>query len=293
MKRKIFALALTAAATAMVTYSASRYVFERPVFGENVVVNTLRSNVLGEDREVLVHLPESYSREAGQRFPVLYVLDGSSQDIHTAQSAALMARIGVMPEILVVGIPNVSGKGRQRDYTPPGMRQDIDKVDGPEGKADQFIAFLKAELIPRIERDYRTNGKRMLAGNSRGALLVVYSLIAEPALFDARFAHSPALWRDDDAIVERLERFLASSPDLHGFLYLSLGDEENEEMTKSFKRAAASLEAQAPPSLKWRADLTRGANHGNNAHLATPVGFHAFFADGGLYDSHARPAASK
>ena len=293
MKRMILALALTVTLTAMVTYSVSRYIFERPLLGKNVVVNTLRSNVLGEDREFLVHLPESYSREAGQRYPVLYVLDGSSQDIHTAESAALMARIGVMPEILVVGIPNVSGKGRQRDYTPPGMRQDIDEDDGPEGKGDQFLAFLKAELIPRIERDYRTNGKRMLAGNSRGALLVVYSLIADPALFDARFAHSPALWRDDDAIVARLERLLASSPDLHGFLYLSLGSEENEKMTKSFQRAVASLDAHAPPSLKWRAELTRGANHGNNAYLATPLGFHALFAGGELSRFQVKPAASK
>lgn len=293
MKRIYFILILTVAVTAVVTYSASRYVFERPVFGDDVVVNTLSSNVLGEDREFLVHMPDSYSREAGHRYPVLYVLDGSSQDVHTAESAALMARIGVMPEILVVGIPNVSGEGRQRDYTPPGMRQDIDEIDSPEGEADQFLTFLKTELIPRVERDYRTDGKRMLVGNSRGALFVVYSLIAEPSLFDARFAHSPALWRDDDAIVERLERFLASSPNLRGFLYLSLGDAENEKMTKAFKRAAATLEAKAPPSLRWRADLSRGGTHGDNASLSTPVGLHDYFADRGPYGLSGKPEASK
>jgi predicted alpha/beta superfamily hydrolase len=183
-----------------------------------------------------------------------------------------------MPEVLVVGIPNVSGEGRQRDYTPPGMRQDIDEAKSPEGKADRFLAFLKSELIPHVESAYRAAGPRMLAGNSRGGLFVVYSLIADPTLFAARFAHSPALWRDDDALVLQLENFLASKPDLNGFLYLSLGGEENEKMTAAFKRTVAVLEAHAPPSLKWKADFTPGANHGNNAELATPLGFRFFFA---------------
>jgi predicted alpha/beta superfamily hydrolase len=291
MKKWIAALVLAAAVSAFVTFAVNDYRSHRPVFGENVEVKTLHSNALNEKREFLVHLPESYAREPNRRFPVIYVLDGSSEDIHTAASAALMARIGIMPELLVVGIPNVGAEGRQRDYTPPGMRQDIDKSDSPEGKADRFLAFLKTELIPHIESIYRTSEPRMLAGNSRGGLLAVYSLIAEPSLFAARFAHSPALWRDDDALVLRLEKFLSSSPKLEGFLYLSLGGEENEKMTKAFKRAVSALEAHAPPSLKWKADFTPGANHGNNAQLATPVGLRHFFADGSPSALGGSPAA--
>jgi predicted alpha/beta superfamily hydrolase len=280
VKKWIFALILTAAVSAFATFVVNDYLSHRPVFGKNVEVKKIHSNVLKDDREFLVHLPESYSREPNRRYPVIYVLDGSSEDIHTAASAALMARIGVMPEVLVVGIPNVSGEGRQRDYTPPGMRQDIDEAKSPEGKADRFLAFLKTELIPEIEKNYRTAGLRMLAGNSRGGLFVVYSLIADPTLFAARFAHSPALWRDEDALVLRLEKFLAAQPDLNGFLYLSLGGEENEKMTAAFKRTVSALEAHAPPSLKWKADFTPGANHGTNAEFATPLGFRFFFAEG-------------
>ena len=67
-----------------------------------------------------------------------------------------------------------------------------------------------------MEREYRVSRPRLLAGNSRGGLFVVYSLLAEPSLFDARFALSPALFRDGDAIVTRLDRFLGSSPSLAG-----------------------------------------------------------------------------
>jgi len=271
MKKWIFALVLTAAVSSFATFAVNDYLSHRPDFGKNVEVKTLHSDSLGENREFLVHLPESYLREPNRRYPVIYVLDGSSEDLHTAASAALMARIGVMPELIVVGIPNVSGEGRQRDYTPPGMRQDIDKLDSRDGKADRFLAFLKTELIPHVESAYRAGGPRMLAGNSRGGLFFVYLLIADPTLFAARFAHSPALWREDDALVVQLEKFLSSKPDLNGFLYLSLGGEENEKMTKAFKRALAVLEAQAPPTFKWQGGGNPGGNHRTHPEVAHPV----------------------
>ena len=281
MRKAVLAVACSVVVTAAVTYAFSRYLFERAELAENVVAGSLHSAVLGEERAFLVHLPESWERGSARRYPVLYVLDGSSQDLHTAASAALMARIGVMPEVLVVGVPNVSGEGRQRDYTPPGMRQDVDEPDSPEGRGDRFLEFLETELMPRVERDFPAGGPRLLGGHSRGALLVVYSLIAAPSLFDARFAHSPALWRDDGAIIAQMDSFLTSSPSAAGSLYLSLGDRENEKMTRAFERLVALLQAKAPPSLRWRADLTRGANHGSNAQRATPVGLMFHFSGGG------------
>jgi predicted alpha/beta superfamily hydrolase len=200
---------------------------------------------------------------------VVYVLDGTSQSTHTAASVDLMARIGAMPPAIVVGIPG--GETRNRDYTPPGMRQDTDAADGPQGEADRFLAFLQGELIPQVEREFRTTSRRVLAGNSRGGLFVVHALTARPGLFDAYVANSPALWRDDSAMVDRLERFLRDNRDLESMLFLSLGGDENPKMTAAFRRVVALLEREAPSSLRWRAVTTHGADHGDNARKATPV----------------------
>ena len=278
MKKWGLAIVSTTLLTAVVTHLATRLALAPPASADGAEERALHSTVLQEERQFRVHLPASYGRDPGRRYPVIYVLDGSSQDVHTAASAALLARIGAIPEAIVVGIPNVGGDGRQRDYTPPGMRQDGDAAAGPFGRGDRFLAFLRDELIPRVERDYRTARPRMLAGNSRGALFVVYSLLAEPSLFDARFGHSPALWRDDGVMVSRLATFLASSPAPDGFLFLSLGDGENAKMTAAFERAVATLQRGAPRALRWRAEVTRGADHGTNAPLATPVGLYAMFA---------------
>jgi len=259
------------------TILVNDYLQEEPKFAEGVTVSKMFSKILDEEREVIVHLPEGYNRNPEQRYPVIYVLDGSSQDIHTAHSAALMARIGVMPEVIVVGLPNTSGANRERDYTPPFMRIDIEKADSPFGGGDTFLAFLKNEAIPQIEKTYRTEPYRMLAGHSRGGLFVAYSLLADSNLFHARFAHSPALWRDDALMVSKLAEFLASAPNLHTFFYMSMGDKENDKMMAAYKNCIASFKTHSPEGLHWHADVTVGADHYSNPELATPVGFRKLF----------------
>ncbi len=257
-----------------------RDALDEPANGESVQRITMTSTVLDEEREYTVHLPESYSTAGMSRYPVLYVLDGQSQAGHTAESAALMARIGAIPEVIVVGVSSMDGEIRNRDYTPPDMRLDTDRAGGPTGAGDRFLRFLQEELIPSVERDYRTMRPRMLTGWSRGGLFVTYSLLAAPELFDARFAHSPALWRENDLIVTQLESFLASAGLSDGFLFLSLGEKENEKMKAAFVHATAMFEGRAPQALRWRSALTRNGVHETNARLATPVGLCEFFARG-------------
>jgi hypothetical protein len=277
MKKLIAAIGGTVLVTAAVTAVGAAWYFGQDVPEEGAVVTTLPSSVLGEDRQVIVHPPESYQREPSRRYPVIYVLDGSSQDGHTAKTAALLARIGVMPELIVVGLPNVSGMGRQRDYTPPFMRQDIDEAGSGMGQGDRFLQFIKAEVIPEIEGRYRTTGARMLAGHSRGALLVTYSLMHEPDLFQARFAHSPALWREDAVMVTKLREHLAAHP-VPGAFYMSMGGAEAEHMVAAFDRLRDVLAERAPASLRWRADRIPGADHQKNGEWATPVGLKWFYA---------------
>ncbi|MDF3126509.1 alpha/beta hydrolase-fold protein [Rheinheimera sp. 1928-s] len=272
MKKMTFVvLLLTVALTAVITWFASLYMFERPVFDESVEQKAISSQLLGEERKYLIHLPKSYERAPNRHYPVIYVLDGSSQDIHTAASAALMARIGVIPEVIVVGIPNIDGKGRQRDYTPPMMLQDIDDKDSPTGRADKFLAFMNQELIPEIDKSYRTTSSRALAGNSRGGLFVIYAFTAEPTLFETYYAHSPAMWRDNEEMVKQLDHFLKANPSVKSTLFLSLGSEENDKMKGAFQSTITTLQNHAPVTLRWRSQFTIGARHGNNAELATPI----------------------
>src|SRR3990167_1128783 len=108
-------------------------------------------------------------------------------------------------------------------------------------------------------------------GNSRGGLFAVYALTADSKLFTAFHAHSPALWRDDGAMLETLESFLRANPALESNLFMSLGARENPKMTKAFNGAVAILKLNEPQALQWRAVLTEGATHDDNAERSTPL----------------------
>jgi predicted alpha/beta superfamily hydrolase len=243
---------------------------------DGATLSRIHSTILNDEREYVVYLPESYDPVGTQTYPVLYVLDGQSQSAPAAETAAMLSRISVIPPLIVVGIP-ADGTTRNQDYTPPGMRLDVDDPASPHGSGDRFLEFLGQELIATIEKEYRTARPRMLAGWSRSGLFVLYSQIANPELFDARFAQSPALWRDDNAILARFREALATKPAPPGFLFLSLGDKENEKMTASFQQAVELLQNQAPAALRWQAYRSRGGVHETNPLLSLPVGLFALF----------------
>lgn len=238
------------------------------------------SSILREERAYVVSLPASYDRDTAARYPVLYLLDAASQVGHTASSAALLARLGIIPELIVVGVSSVNGETRNRDFTPPDMRVDEDGTNSRLGQADRFLASLQSELLPRIEATYRTARPRMLAGWSRGALFVVYAELQAPPLFDAGFAHSPALWREGDRIVDQVDRALGADSVVRAeFLYLSLGEDENAKMKASFLHLQRVLKRHEGAGLRWESETTRGGTHETNPVLSTPVGLCVFLGE--------------
>ncbi|WP_320004001.1 alpha/beta hydrolase [Shiella aurantiaca] len=194
-----------------------------------------------------------------------------------AQKNNILAAAGCAPETIIVGLPNVSGKGRQRDYTPPFMRMDIDEADSPMGEGDTFLTFMEKELFPMMEKNYATSGIRTLAGNSRGGLLVLYSLLYKPHLFQGRLAFSPALWRDEHAICKQAAQLLpAAKGEESSFLFMSLGDEENTKMKAGFIDMMKVLERNASTHLVWQAEFTPKANHQSNADLSAAKAIRAW-----------------
>lgn len=206
------------------------------------------------------------------------VLDGPPLDGHTAEAAAALARDGAAPGLIVVGIPNMRRGGRARDFLPPTLS--FRRRDGTPftGGADRFLAFLRDELLPTIDRDYRT-AERLLVGHSLGAIFVCYSLSAAPDLFAARFAHSPAIWRDEDEVVGSVDRWLAASRKARGFFYASTGSDEGQGMQSGYFKLRDVLAARADAAgLRWQADVTPGAVHETNVRLASPTALRAYFS---------------
>lgn len=152
---------------------------------DSVVQLTYQSRILGQERELIIHLPSGY--DPTKRYPVMYVLDGSSQDQPLADKFDSLFRQGLVPQTIVVGIPNMSGSNRTLQLVPPFMLTDQANPGSPKGTADRFLEFMETELVPFIASHFGASDTRLFAGNSRGGLLVMYSLIQKPDLFAGRF----------------------------------------------------------------------------------------------------------
>ncbi|MCI0690698.1 hypothetical protein L0337_01680 [candidate division KSB1 bacterium] len=268
--KKILTLAAIMLLTSAISIALFDYFTGEPYYPESVIQTKIHSNILGEEREVIIHLPRNH--DSTKKYPVMYVLDGSSEDGHVANKFDILSTAGYAPQAIVVGIPNMSGENRQRDMTPPYMRMDIDKKDSPLGGADKFLSFMESELFAFVENNYPASPVRLFYGNSRGGLLVMYSLLHKPDLFQARFCFSPAFWRDDNMIVSKASDFLSARDTLHTFLYMSMGEKEVDKMKNGFDSMTRVFKEKAPIGLVWYSEYTANADHQDNAQISAAIG---------------------
>jgi predicted alpha/beta superfamily hydrolase len=151
------------------------------------------SRVLHETRTIDVALPASYATAAGRRYPVLVVLDGESLFPVAAALTRFYAAVGQLPEMIVIGIPNTD---RTRDLSPPpvaGFRPPPE-LGETFGGAERFLGFLSDELLPYLDRTYRTVPMRTLVGHSIGGTFALFALARRPEVFTGYLVMEPAAW---------------------------------------------------------------------------------------------------
>lgn len=213
----------------------------------------IQSTLLNEDREYQVYLPDSYNWAIDRRYPVLYVLDGKTHFVHTAGSAGFLAAHGEIPEMIVVAVASTV---RVRDFT---------QTDWPTawvggGGADNFKRFLSNELIPEIDRSYRTDGFRILSGHSAGGQFALYCLTSEPSLFKAYFALSPSLDWDDNLPQRSLEKSFESTRSLPAFLYVARSDDSGRPLA-DYDKLVETLKTKSPQGFRWHSQAFPDETH--------------------------------
>lgn len=218
--------------------------------GERV---TLASKVLGEERTLLVSVPEGYGRST-RRYPVLYLTDAETQFLHTSATAAFLARNGFMPDVIVVGVVNTD---RVRDLSPSR-----DPQFPTSGGADRFLDFLEKELVPFVEAGYRTAPFRIFAGHSAGGNFAFHAMRVRPELFQAVVAVSPWLVWDKRKELALLAPFLAGDGVKTRALFFTSGD-EGREMKEVLEAVTSALKTSAAKGLRWGSASFPAENHGS------------------------------
>lgn len=206
----------------------------------------IESKALHETQTYRVLLPKSYNQKPLQSYPLLIVLDGSRYGDMVASNARFLADEATqIPEHVIVA---VDSHNRLRDFTPT----DTDNWVG-DGGAKFFLAFMRDELIPRLQKDYRLNGHRILWGHSAAGLFAMYTLYAAPDLFEARLVNDGSLDWDNKLPEKEVRAYLTKNNVPPQYLYMNSSYLRSTDNPKDnwFQAFADMLKASAPKQLRW------------------------------------------
>jgi enterochelin esterase-like enzyme len=159
------------------------------------------SQILRNERDLIVYLPPGYEDQPDRRFPVLYLNDGQNLfDPSTSfvpgmywrvgETADHMITQGLVEPLIIVGIYN-SGKHRIREYTPSRAP----KLGG--GSASRYAKFLVQEVKSFVDHEYRTLSDFAhtgLGGSSLGGLVSLYVGLKFSGVYGKVAALSPSVW---------------------------------------------------------------------------------------------------
>ncbi len=222
-------------------------------------VQTIKSSILGEERELLIRTPAKMQHP----IPLIIVFDGEGLFEPVASAQRFMTTYSQMPqmsEAIIVGIVNTD---RNRDMPRP---QDYGKRTGEEN----FGRFIKDELMPWVSKNFKFNGHVITVGHSQGAYFVSYLLARYPEIFSWPIAIDAPMNVDVCSI--------------------ALKDQIGKNMkTRKYKVRYASLEATYGWESEWKKYFSdqdearqikiEGETHESVAFKAAYDGLHFLFSD--------------
>ncbi|MCF8368875.1 MAG: hypothetical protein K9G76_07510 [Bacteroidales bacterium] len=241
----------------------------RITIGERV---SFTSEILQEDRSILVYLPQSYGF-TDQSYPVLYLLDGDYHFHHASGIVQYLSALGLIPEIIVIGVVNVN---RTRDFSPT-------QVSGlaETGGAPKFLKFMEKELIPFVDRNYRTLPYKILVGHSFGGTFATYSLLTSPDLFNAYISISPFIMYDDNDMVKKAKKMLKSKYNNLKY-YMTVGNEPT--YFDALEEFSNTIQEKSPKGFEFNYEVYKNDNHGSVPHMSIYNGLGYIFSDWKLTD---------
>jgi len=239
---KILKPLLLMAACIVLPATASNVVEEIRTIGKASRIS-IDSNVLKENRNLLVHLPDSYT-ESNKRYPVLYLLDGERHFNHAIMATQLLQKQQRVPELIIVAITNTrpwgsDGGSRQRDL---GYEK------------ENFTRYLKNEVMSYVNNNYRTTGLNTLFGHSLAGYFSASLLATQPEIFKNYIAASPVLQDEEIDIYKKILNNSKAKNTAEKSFYFSLASEDEarrKAVTDALNNFVKLLTEQPPEKLNW------------------------------------------
>lgn len=217
-----------------------------PFYLKNIDTWSIHAATIGEDYTLYVLRTAAYDTSNIQ-LPVLYMTDGDWNMTVAMNCFSMLRQDYTTHEPLIVGIGYGKGKNQRfRDLNP--------ETGGPA-----FLAFIEKEVMPFIDKKYRTNKEKAIYGHSMGGMFTTYTLFNRPDLFDMVFIGAPG--NNGSLLMPAAKQYFKDHKELKNKVFIGVGSYE-KEVVKNIDSFTNYLLSRKCPGLTIRKDFTPGANHG-------------------------------
>ncbi|MAT97410.1 MAG: hypothetical protein CL608_09735 [Anaerolineaceae bacterium] len=259
-----------------------------PVTLPGTEVRLLHSATVDQEYKVFVSFPSGYAGSEA-RYPVLYVTDAN----WLFSSFLRLHSLSIPPMIIVgIGYPTNNSaeifRVRARDFLPTKNKEDEKIVKEAyemsieSGGGRQFLSFIRNELFPFINDQYRTQpNNRAFFGWSYGGTFGLYTLFNKPDTFNRYILSAPDLGWDNGLCFQYEEQYAAEQSDLPVKLFLGVGslDEDviiNRNVSTLF-RFHAILKSREYAGLDMSLKIFEGETHSSAVVPTASWGLRAVF----------------
>jgi len=229
---------------------------------------SIKSTILDEERTIIVYTPATYNLSENS-YPVMYLLDGGTHFHHATGIAQFLSANGIIPEMIVVAVVNVD---RTRDFSPTH----VDKWK-TTGGAKKFMGYINEELMPFMNKNYRTVPYELLVGHSFGGEFATYALLNYPDIFNAYIAISPYMMYDDGFILKEAKTKLKEKYKNEVQFYMTIGNEPDYFAT--LNDFESIVEQKSPKNFEFTYVKFENDNHGSVPHMSIYKGLESIFSD--------------
>lgn len=230
------------------------------------------NNDKGQAYELAITLPSAYQPE--KEYKILYYLDAYWLQDMVRGCYQLKSMSSEMDQVILVGILSVGNEKdwhqqRNMDYTPSvydlswlnlkiefgGMFLDETNTGG----AEHFMQFLKNQIIPTVEKEYKVDAKtRGILGHSFGGLLGFYSFVKYNDLFANYILLAPAIWWNDSEIFQDKASLLSQK---EAKMFIAMGTGEINMLKIPLAKLVEELKSKDNEKLEMTYKQYENATH--------------------------------
>jgi hypothetical protein len=254
-----------------------------PVTLSDTEVRLLRSSIVNDTFRLHISLPVTYAGSE-RTYPVVYLTDGNGLFPLVRGIAEGLSGGLEIPRLIIVGIGYDTddardwGRYRERDLLPTdasatdaARRRRFTRTGIRRGQAGAFLGFMRQELKPFINANYRTRVEdSTYMGNSYGGLFGLYVLFHSPDTFSRYVICSPAIHHDNRVVLAYESHYAENHDDLPVRVFMAVGAREEMDdhlidpsfqFVTNVQELAKRLRERGYPGLHLTTQVLEGETH--------------------------------